>query len=166
MLIKPGMFGELLIRSGVVDSAGLNRAQETQSKTGFSLGKALSDLGLASEDVVSAAIAKGLQLECLGSEMPEIQTEIRALLPAKFCQKHLIVPLSLKGNSLRLAMADPLDYSSIQDVMFRTSKHVVPVVASQTPAELNADTLAAFLPQIFERVSQSTRELRMGAPNR
>src|ERR1700733_10693353 len=132
MLIKPGMFGELLIRSGVVDSAGLNRAQETQSKTGFSLGKALSDLGLASEDVVSAAIAKGLQLECLGSEMPEIQTEIRALLPAKFCQKHLIVPLSLKGNSLRLAMADPLDYSSIQDVMFRTSKHVVPVVASQT----------------------------------
>jgi type IV pilus assembly protein PilB len=132
VLIKPGRFGELLIRSGVVDSAGLNRAQETQSKTGFSLGKALSDLGLANEDVVSAAIAKGLQLECLGSEMPEIQTEIRALLPAKFCQKHLVVPLSLKGNSLRLAMADPLDYSSIQDVMFRTSKHVVPVVASQT----------------------------------
>ena len=38
-------------------------------------------------------------------------------------------------------------------------------VASQTPAELNADTLAAFLPQIFERVNQSTRELRMGALN-
>jgi predicted regulator of Ras-like GTPase activity (Roadblock/LC7/MglB family) len=38
-------------------------------------------------------------------------------------------------------------------------------VASQVPADLNADTLAAFLPQIFERVSQSTRELRMGALN-
>ncbi len=38
-------------------------------------------------------------------------------------------------------------------------------VASQVPAELNADTLAAFLPQIFDRVSQSTRELRMGALN-
>ena len=38
-------------------------------------------------------------------------------------------------------------------------------VASQTPAELNADTLAAFLPQIFERVNQSTRELRMGSLN-
>jgi hypothetical protein len=38
-------------------------------------------------------------------------------------------------------------------------------VASQVPAELNADTLAAFLPQIFERVSQSTKELRMGALN-
>src|ERR1035438_4385705 len=38
-------------------------------------------------------------------------------------------------------------------------------VASQVPVELNADTLAAFLPQIFERVNQSTRELRMGALN-
>ena len=38
-------------------------------------------------------------------------------------------------------------------------------VASEVPTELNADTLAAFLPQIFERVNQSTRELRMGALN-
>jgi hypothetical protein len=38
-------------------------------------------------------------------------------------------------------------------------------VASQTPPDLNADTLAAFLPQIFERVGQSTRELRMGPLN-
>ena len=38
-------------------------------------------------------------------------------------------------------------------------------VASQVPAEFNADTLAAFIPQIFERLNQATRELRMGALN-
>ena len=38
-------------------------------------------------------------------------------------------------------------------------------VAAAVPAELNADTLAAFLPQIFERLNQSTRELRMGPLN-
>ena len=38
-------------------------------------------------------------------------------------------------------------------------------VASQVPETLNGDTVAAFLPQIFERVNQSTRELRMGALN-
>ncbi len=38
-------------------------------------------------------------------------------------------------------------------------------VASQIPSDLNADTLAAFLPQIFDRVSQSTKELRMGSLN-
>ena len=38
-------------------------------------------------------------------------------------------------------------------------------VASDVPAELNADTLAAFLPQLFGKVSQATKELRMGALN-
>jgi predicted regulator of Ras-like GTPase activity (Roadblock/LC7/MglB family) len=38
-------------------------------------------------------------------------------------------------------------------------------VACQVPGEFNGDTLAAFLPQIFERVNQCTRELRMGALN-
>jgi hypothetical protein len=31
--------------------------------------------------------------------------------------------------------------------------------------ELNADTLAAFLPQLFNKVSQCTKELRMGELN-
>ncbi len=38
-------------------------------------------------------------------------------------------------------------------------------VASQVPGDLNADTLAAFLPQIFSRTGQSTNELRMGDLN-
>jgi predicted regulator of Ras-like GTPase activity (Roadblock/LC7/MglB family) len=39
------------------------------------------------------------------------------------------------------------------------------LVASRLGTDLNADTLAAFLPQIFGRVSQSTKELRMGDLN-
>jgi len=39
------------------------------------------------------------------------------------------------------------------------------MVASRLPTELNGDTLAAFLPQIFGKVSQCTKELRMGDLN-
>jgi predicted regulator of Ras-like GTPase activity (Roadblock/LC7/MglB family) len=39
------------------------------------------------------------------------------------------------------------------------------MVANRLPPELNADTLAAFLPQIFSKVSQCTKELRMGDLN-
>jgi hypothetical protein len=38
-------------------------------------------------------------------------------------------------------------------------------VAGEVPPEFNADTVAAFLPQIYERVNQCTRELRMGSLN-
>ena len=39
------------------------------------------------------------------------------------------------------------------------------MVASRLSPELNGDTLAAFLPQIFGKVSQCTKELRMGELN-
>ncbi len=39
------------------------------------------------------------------------------------------------------------------------------LVASQIPPTMNADTIAAFLPQIFGRVTQCTRELRLGDLN-
>ena len=135
-MIKGNMVGELLIRNGLIDSSALKRALEIQLKSNISLGKALSDLGFADEDAVAASIAMGLQLECLSAseniELPEIAPELQDLLPVKFCQKHFVVPLSVKGNVLRLGMADPLDYSTIQDVRFRSSKEVVTVVVTQT----------------------------------
>ena len=39
------------------------------------------------------------------------------------------------------------------------------MVASRIPVEMNGDTLAAFLPQIFSKVSQCTKELRLGELN-
>jgi type IV pilus assembly protein PilB len=135
-MIKVNMVGELLIRNGLIDSSTLQRALEIQLKSNISLGKVLSDLGLADENAVAASIAAGLQLECLSpsenAELPEIAPELRDLLPVAFCQKRLVVPLSVKGNVLRLGMADPLDYSTIQDVRVRSSKEVVTVVATQT----------------------------------
>jgi len=39
------------------------------------------------------------------------------------------------------------------------------MVASRIPSDMNGDTLAAFLPQIFSKVSQCTKELRLGELN-
>jgi hypothetical protein len=39
------------------------------------------------------------------------------------------------------------------------------MVASRIPADLNGETLAGFLPQIFAKVSSCTKELRMGELN-
>jgi type IV pilus assembly protein PilB len=156
--MKTSAVGALLIREGLIDSSGLSRALEIQSKTNVSLGRALADLGLAEEDAVSAAIAKGLRLECLVAELPEIEPEFQALLPMKFCLMHTVVPLSVKGNFLRLGMTDPLDYPTIQDVMFRTSKNVVPVVASQTSI---ATLLSRFRSEALE--AEETFESLTGA---
>jgi len=77
------------------------------------------------------AIAKSLQLESLSDELPDVSPDVSALLPADFCRKRQIVPLSLKGKALRLALIDPMDYTTTQDVEFRTGKRVTAVVATE-----------------------------------
>jgi type IV pilus assembly protein PilB len=100
---------DLLAQAELIDSSGIERALEIQSKNGGSLSKILGDLGL-----------------------PEVLPEPTGLLPMDFCRERSVVPLSLKGNSLRLAMVNPLDYPTIQDVTFRTGKEVIAVAASES----------------------------------
>jgi type IV pilus assembly protein PilB len=129
---KTNAISDLLIRTGLINSSGLARALEVQGRTGGSLGKILASLGLVDESAVSKVIAQELRLDYVGADIPVVLTETEGLLPIEFCRKRLVAPLALQSNSLRLAMVDPLDYSTIQDVMFRTSKEVVAVVASES----------------------------------
>src|SRR6266436_8029602 len=126
------IIGELLVRAGLIDSSALAQAREVQKKDGTSLAKALEMLRLADGEAVSAAIAESIHVELLRGDTPEVLPEVVALLPGDFCRKRLIVPLSVEGNSLRLALVDPMDYSTIQDVEFRTGKRVVAVVSGET----------------------------------
>lgn len=129
---KIGMIGKLLIGAGLVNSEGLSRAEQLVVSGGKSLGRALAELGLAEEELVSSAIAKGLHLEYLGDGAPDVDTEIAALLPAEMCRKRMMIPLSIRANTVRLAITDPLDYAALHEAEFRTGKQVVAVVASQT----------------------------------
>lgn len=98
----------------------------------MSLRKALATLGLANEEEIAAAIAKSLRLEVLKDEKPEVPPEVIGLLPGDFCRKRFVVPLSIEGKILRVAFADPTDYTITQDIEFRTGKRVLAAVATET----------------------------------
>ncbi len=127
-----GFVGDLLIRNGVIDAAGLARANEARSAHPATLGRALASLGLADESVVAATIATALHLEYLEGEPPAIGQDVLTLLPKDFCQKRGVVPLGFEGNVLRLAVTDPMDDSVLQDVRFRTGRKTTAVVVTQT----------------------------------
>src|ERR1700687_4842736 len=134
MAKKTGI-GNLLVRSGIIDATGLARARKAQEKHGISLTKALVTLGLSSEQEMATAIAKGMRLEALGLELPEVPAEVAALLSSDFCRKWAVVPLSLQGKILRLVLADPMDYLTIEDAEFRSGKQVLAVVGGHKPIQ-------------------------------
>jgi type IV pilus assembly protein PilB len=126
--------GEILVREGLLDSSGLARAREAEQKEG-SVIRAVVSLGLADEEQIVAAIAGGLHLDSLGPDLPEISRDVGALVPAEFCRKRGVVPLTLQGKTLRVALSDPTDYPTLQDIEFRTGKRVIAVVAKSSQIE-------------------------------
>ncbi len=126
-----GFIGDMLIRTGVVDAAGLVLGVEAQARDTTTIGRALGSLGIADESTVAAAIAKALQLEFLDSEPPEVPPAVVAMLPLAFCQKRGVAPLGFGDNAVRVAVTDPMDVSVLQDVEFRTGKKALPVVVTQ-----------------------------------
>jgi type IV pilus assembly protein PilB len=122
--------GDLVVQQGVVDRAGLARAQEAPTTRSVSLGRTLSNLGLADEDSVGRAIAAGLGLE-FHSQEPSPAGEGPSLISPDFCRRRGVHVLDADGTQLRLAMHDPLDRALIADVELCTGRQVVPVVVTE-----------------------------------
>ena len=132
--------GDLLIRKGVIDEAALARAVEAQFKRPATLGRTLADLGFADESTIARLVAEAMHVEYL-EQNSAVSGAVAALLAAEFCRKRRTFPLSVNGNILRLAVCDPLDLTTLQDVEFRTGKKIVAVVVTQTLLEKALDVL-------------------------
>jgi type IV pilus assembly protein PilB len=126
-----GFVGDLLIRTGVVDAAGITRASKTQATHGTTLGRKLAGLGLAEETVVAQTIATALRLEFLDEQVTPAP-DVATLVPEDFCRKRNALPLTLEGKSLRVAVIDPMDYSVLEDMAFRSGRKTVGVVVTES----------------------------------
>jgi type IV pilus assembly protein PilB len=125
------MEGDILLRAGLVGPEDLARAQELRARQGGSLGRALESLGAADPLAVVRTLAAGLNLDWTDLTGAPGDGETGRLVPADVARKHLVIPLEVQGRSLRLGMAEPLNYDAIRDVEFLTGMRVVPVVCRE-----------------------------------
>src|ERR1700722_19387230 len=107
--------GEILIQKHLITGEDLDRALELQRERGDKLGKILVDMGyLAQRDLLSA-LAEQLGLTIAQLAAPPSAPEIEGMSP-RFLRQSLVFPLAIEEGSLTLAMADPLDFETINAV--------------------------------------------------
>lgn len=114
-------FGQLLIEAGVVTSEELEKALENQKATGERLGEALVNLKLASEIDIVQALASQLGIEIFDpSKVPTIEPDIILAIPEHLARHHVALAVARDGETLSVAMADPLDLVAIDDIRVAT----------------------------------------------
>ena len=108
--------GEILLDRGRIEVEDLERALELQQERGDKLGKILVDMGLIAQRDMLAALSDqlGVPLVTIDSAPPSAP-EIEGL-SSRFLRQCRVFPLTLTGNILTVAMADPLDFETIAAV--------------------------------------------------
>ena len=121
--------GQILIDSGKITPDQLELALKEQKQTGEKLGLILQRLGVCSEKEIARVLASqaGVGYVSLGEEW--VARDALDLIPGETAEKHRILPITLRGNTLTLAMANPLDLDSI-DQISRLTGHYIEVVHS------------------------------------
>jgi len=125
--MKP--LGQRLIEAGLITETQLQNALREQARTREYLGRILIRLGYVSEEAVAAALSAQARVKYVDLGQYTPQSEATKLIPENFARQHFLVPLSYVGKVLVVAMANPLDIITI-DELRRMSKGPVEVVGA------------------------------------
>ena len=122
--------GELLIKKNLLTQAQLEEALQAQVIFGGTLGTILIEMGLINETVLAEILANLLNLPCLKpNQLENIPEHVINIISPELAEKHKVVPVSVNGKKLTLAMESPHDLKSIDEISFRTGYIIQPILA-------------------------------------
>ncbi|MFA4982299.1 MAG: ATPase, T2SS/T4P/T4SS family [Candidatus Omnitrophota bacterium] len=125
------LIGQLLLQKGLVTIEGLERALLEQEYSKEHLGDILIKLGLINEDVFYKALSEKTGVEYIKLRSVKIDPSVIDKIPAKFATHYELIPISIDDNLITVAMANPLDIHTVDDIRLLLKKEIKTVLASK-----------------------------------
>src|SRR4051794_35271682 len=120
---------EILSEQGLIDESQIEDIQTEVSQSGKDLVQTLVDYGIVTEEQFYQTIAEALGVDYVNLSGFEPPNETLRLLPAGLAQLHRAFPLGVTGNTIQVALCDPLNPQSTEDLRFALGKEIQVVVA-------------------------------------
>ena len=135
--MKYWRLGDLLVSSGAITEKQLEEALGIQKSSGkgHRLGTVLIENKFITEEQLIETLQMQLGVEFIDLNNTSIPAEMASVLPKNIAKKHMVIPVKVAGNDLYLAMVDPLNFITIEEVQAATRKRVVPVIATMAAME-------------------------------
>lgn len=132
MLTKDNiLIGQILIDEGVITAEQLEGGLAEQKKTGDFICTTLIGLGFASEEKIFDVLSRQLNIPHVRLKDKDIEPSIIQKVSAKFASHYKIIPLEFKDNNLIIALANPLDIRTLDDIRLLLGLEVKAVLASE-----------------------------------
>ena len=149
---------EILLRDKLITPEDLNRAIEEQERSGGELSRILLKLKLVPEDQLSVVLSEALQLPLINLNLFRIDPSLLKLIPKETAEKSLLIPISKLNDQLTIAMVDPLDILTIDNIKAMTSMSVSVVLAR--PREMRASLERSYVKNNSSDIEDIFQEMK------
>ncbi|HOP06739.1 MAG TPA: ATPase, T2SS/T4P/T4SS family [candidate division Zixibacteria bacterium] len=128
--------GDLLIEKGFITQDQLDEGLREQRLSGERLGEVLVEKGFITEDQLTETISERLGIPKISLNQMVIDPSIVQRVTVDVARRYLLIPIFEIGNTMTLAMADPLNIIAIDEIKYLTGSEVRRAVAN--PSEIKA----------------------------
>jgi len=130
----------MLVAAGLVSAAQVEEALARQKKSGPRLGETLVAMGAVTEAQMTQVLSNQLSIPWVDLYHVDFSRELLDRVPADLAEQHRLIPVYVRnvrrqGDTLYVAMDDPLDLDALQQVADRSGLPVKPMVAAPTDIE-------------------------------
>jgi type II secretory ATPase GspE/PulE/Tfp pilus assembly ATPase PilB-like protein len=132
---KTQELGRILVARNELDPDDLERALREHYQTGERIGQILIKMGLASEETIQRALAQQLSIQYIRLSDIDIPRDVLARVPAKIVTHYHLIPVGRSDGTLRVAVSDPLDMHTLDDLRLVLGTDVEPVISTADEIE-------------------------------
>ena len=108
--------GEILIEEGVAEASRITEALQIQKEEGGLIGEILVRKGWVSEENLMLALSRQLSIPFIRLSKYKVNPEAQKWVPKELALREILFPFEQNERLLSLAMVDPLNQSSLEEV--------------------------------------------------
>ncbi|MBU4342538.1 MAG: Flp pilus assembly complex ATPase component TadA [Candidatus Omnitrophica bacterium] len=129
---KTILLGERLIQKGLISYKDLDLGLKEHQRTGQFLGTTLVKLGFIEEDKLYPVLSEQLKIPYLKIKDLAIPHEVFEKVPAKYACHYKLIPVKFEKDTITIAVADPLDVRTLDDLKLLLGCDVAGVLATES----------------------------------
>ncbi|MBQ5994955.1 MAG: Flp pilus assembly complex ATPase component TadA [Clostridia bacterium] len=127
-VIIPGSIGAKLVEMGVINEEQLSEALEVQKTSKNLIGTILTQLGYCTEDDIAKALAKKTGYKYVSINEIGVNMAVANLISPEVALRNNILPLYQDEKTVYVAMKNPNDIITIDNLRLMTGSDIRPVI--------------------------------------
>ncbi len=147
-------FGEFLVGLGAIATDQLRKAIQRQKQEGERLEQAIVRLGYMKEEVVLQYMANYFNLPFVDLDTYLIDEKVLKLVPEEMARRHTLIPLFTIGNTLTVAMTNPLNILALDEVKNKAKTDVEIAISTEAKIKKTIDQHYGGAATVFENTLQ------------